>query len=69
MGKDTESEDEKTKLGPLSRDNHEHWFRYEKLKLKSKEVFYVIETTQLDYTLIVNNKINSKNIVKETIAR
>ena len=32
MGKDTESEDEKTRLGPLSRDNHEQWFRYEKLK-------------------------------------
>ena len=69
MGKDTESEDEKTKLGPLSRDNHEHWFRYEKLKLKSKEVFYVIETTQPDYALTVNDKINGEDVVKETVAR
>jgi hypothetical protein len=30
MGKNTDSEDEKTKLGPLSRDNHEQWFRYER---------------------------------------
>jgi hypothetical protein len=33
----------------LSRDNHETWFQDMSFKLRSKEIFYVVETTMREY--------------------
>jgi hypothetical protein len=41
----------------LSRDNHETWFQDMSFKLRSKEIYYVIETTMRDYAWI--NRLNS----------
>ncbi|TAQ86988.1 hypothetical protein B7494_g4697 [Chlorociboria aeruginascens] len=46
MGKDSKY------LPTLTRDNHEDWFRRAKVKIKSKGMFYVIETTRIEFAWI-----------------
>ena len=46
MGKDNKY------LLTLSRDNYEDWFRCTKVKVKSKGVFYTIETSKTEYAWI-----------------
>lgn len=46
MGKDTKY------LPTLTRDNYEDWFRRAKVKIKSKGVFYTIETTRTEFAWI-----------------
>ena len=33
----------------LSRDNYKDWFRRIKVKVKSKGVYYIIETSRIEY--------------------
>ena len=44
------------KVAKLSRNNHESWFRGQKLKLKSKKVWYVVEETVEEFAWIPNEK-------------
>ncbi|KAI1006883.1 hypothetical protein K3495_g1340 [Podosphaera aphanis] len=39
-------------LEKLTQANHEHWFRSMKLKLQSKDVYFAIENTMIEYALI-----------------
>ena len=36
----------------LSRDNYEDWFRCVKVKVKSKGVYYIIETSRIEYAWV-----------------
>ena len=44
------------RIPSLSRDNYESWFREMKLKLKSRSVFFTIETTLEEYATTKQNR-------------
>ncbi|KAI0994064.1 hypothetical protein K3495_g14119, partial [Podosphaera aphanis] len=53
-------------LENLTQDNHEYWFRRMKLKLQSKDVYFTIENTVIEYALITRVEGSIKPKLKPT---
>ncbi|KAF7565150.1 hypothetical protein PtrM4_045840 [Pyrenophora tritici-repentis] len=54
MGSD-DRYDKEPKIPKLTKENHEKWFRNNKLKLKGKGIFYTIEVTKHAYAWIARH--------------